>query len=218
MLIDLAIHPEWREECKKEIRNFLSRHLGETLSSEVICEKLGTIPVSHWEDELPTLDACIRESQRISLTAIPLRRNLGGEMKIGEQAVKPGDFLVYPMDEVHFNPEYYPEPLKYNPARWLRPDPVLNAPYTFLGWGAGRHPCTGMKVAKLEMKLILVMFLTRYEYELVDEYGKFPDQLPVPDRNDFHQVCLESMKRSSSAFVLITPLSSGSTSWACVLL
>jgi cytochrome P450 len=217
MLIDLAIYPEWRDKCKKEIRDFLSRHLGETLSSEAIYEKLGTIPVSFWEGELPTLDACVRESHRIALTVIPLRRNLGGEIKIGEQVVKPGDFLVYPMDEVHFNPEYYPEPLKYDPGRWLRPDPVLNAPYAFLGWGAGRHPCTGMKIAKLEMKLILVMFLTRYEYELVGENGKFPDQLPVPDRNDFHQVCFESRKRLS-AIVLIASRVSGSTTWTEVLL
>jgi hypothetical protein len=32
------------------------------------------------------------------------------------------------------------------------------------------------------------MFLTRYEYELVDENGKFPKQIAVPDRNDVHLV------------------------------
>jgi len=43
-----------------------------------------------------------------------------------------------------------------------------------------------MKVAKLEMKLILATFLTRYEFELVDKDGKFPDPLPVPNRNNIH--------------------------------
>jgi len=45
-----------------------------------------------------------------------------------------------------------------------------------------------MKVAKLEMKLILVMVLAKYEFDLVDKNGKFPDPLPVPNRNSIHQV------------------------------
>ena len=45
-----------------------------------------------------------------------------------------------------------------------------------------------MKIAKLEMKLILVFCLVRYEFELVDKDGKFPDPLPVPNRNDHLQV------------------------------
>ena len=104
--------------------------------------------------------------------------------------VRQGDFLVYPSSDAHLNPEYYPEPHNYDPGRWLRPDPVPDTPFPFVGWGVGRHPCTGMKVAKLEMKLILATFLTRYEYELVDKDGKFPDLLPVPNRNDIHQVCM----------------------------
>ena len=166
----------------------LSRHLGDSLSSATLSEKLGAIPLSVWEDELPILEACTRESQRLAITTLALRRNLREEMKIGEQTVKQGDFLAYSVGDVHLNPEYYPEPNKYDPGRWLRPDPVPNVAYPFLGWGAGRHPCTGMKLAKLEMKLIMAMFLMRYEFDLVDEDGKFPDPLPVPNRNDIHQV------------------------------
>jgi len=206
MLTDLAIHPEWRERCKKEIQDLLSRHLGDSLSPTVLHENLGSIPVSAWEDELPILDACIRESQRISFTGVALRRNLRGEMKIGEQVVKKGDFLAYSLGDVHLNPEYYPEPSKYDPGRWLRPDPVPNAAYPFLGWGVGRHPCTGMKAAKLEMKLILAFFLTGYEYDLVDEDGKLPSPLPVPDRNDIHQVRVALWRSCSTSILIMSPL------------
>ena len=106
-------------------------------------------------------------------------------MRIGEQVIKRGDFLVYHMGDVHLNPEYYPD--RYDPDRRLRPGPLPDAAYTFLGWGAGRHPCPGMRVAK--MKLIMALFLTRYEFDLVDKNGKFPDPVPVRNRNDCHQVC-----------------------------
>ena len=53
----------------------------------------------------------------------------------------------------------------------------------------GRHPCAGMKVAKLEIKVIVAFFLAGYEYDVVNSEGKFPEQLPKPDYNDIHQVC-----------------------------
>ena len=192
MFIDLAIRPEWREKCKKEIRDLLSRYLDSSLSSAPLHEKLAAIPVSAWEDELPILEACIRESHRIVLTGVALRRNVREEIKIGEQVVRRGDFLAYSVTDVHLNPEYYPEPYKYDPGRWLRPDPIPNTIYPFLGWGAGRHLCTGMKMAKLEMKLFLALFLTGYEFNLVDKDGKFPDPLPVQNRNDMHKVCVKA--------------------------
>ena len=195
MLIDLAIHAEWREKCKKEIQHLLSRYLDSSFSSATLHEKLAAVPVSAWEDELPILEACIRESQRISFVNIALRRNLHGEVKIWKQVVERGDFLAYSLADVHLNPEYYPEPYKYDPGRWLRPDPVPDTTHPFLGWGAGRHPCPGMKIAKLEMKLILAFFLMRYEFDLVDKDGKFPGSLPVPNRNDIHQVRAESWIR-----------------------
>ena len=44
-----------------------------------------------------------------------------------------------------------------------------------------------MKVAKLEIKMILALFLLGYDYELVDGKGNFPKELPKPDKNDLQQ-------------------------------
>ena len=48
----------------------------------------------------------------------------------------------------------------------------------------GRHLCAGMKIAKLEIKLILAMVLLGYEYELVDGNGNYLTKLPSQDRNN----------------------------------
>lgn len=185
------MHTEWREKCKKEIQGLFSRHLGDVHPSATLSEKLGGVPVSAWEDELPIVEACFRETQRIFFTNVALRRNVREDINIGKQVVKVGDFLVYSPANVHLDPEFYPNPLKYDPDRWLRPDPVPKVPFPFLAWGAGRHPCAGVKFAKLQIKLILAIFLVGYEFDLVDEDGKFPNPLPVPDPNGFHQVCVE---------------------------
>ncbi len=50
------------------------------------------------------------------------------------------------------------------------------------GRGAGKHPCLGMKFAKLEMKSILAVLLTTFEFKLVTKEGA----LPEPDLNNLH--------------------------------
>ena len=47
---------------------------------------------------------------------------------------------------------------------------------------------SGMKVAKLEIKMILALVLSRYEYNLVNASGEHTKTVPKPDRNDIHQV------------------------------
>ena len=47
-----------------------------------------------------------------------------------------------------------------------------------------------MKVAKLEIKLVLATLLLGFDFELVDGTGRRPDTLPEQDRNDLHQVGL----------------------------
>jgi len=47
-----------------------------------------------------------------------------------------------------------------------------------------------MRIAKLEMKLVLAMLLVGYEYIVVDEHGKQTNELPKPNRNDALQVSI----------------------------
>jgi hypothetical protein len=54
----------------------------------------------------------------------------------------------------------------------------------------GRHPCAGMKIAKLELKIIVSIFVVGYEYDVVDLKGRLVERLPSPDYNQQQQVCL----------------------------
>jgi hypothetical protein len=72
----------------------------------------------------------------------------------------------------------------------------------------GRHPCAGMKIAKLEIKLLLAMMLLGYEYELVDGNGNYPNEIPRQDRNDLGQVssaypCISNRQELSTNLLLV---------------
>ncbi|OAA56524.1 cytochrome P450 6A1 [Niveomyces insectorum RCEF 264] len=84
------------------------------------------------------------------------------------------------------NPDIYPDPERWNPGRYL-PDRAEDkkAPLSYVGWGTGRHPCLGMRFAKLEVGIIAAMFTAAFDFELVDDKGKKVDTAPSPNRNYF---------------------------------
>jgi hypothetical protein len=48
----------------------------------------------------------------------------------------------------------------------------------------GRHPCTGMRIAKLEIKIMVALFLSAYDFDIVDAQGEPAKYLPSPNHND----------------------------------
>lgn len=64
---------------------------------------------------------------------------------------------------------------------------------------SGRHPCAGMRVAKLEMKILVTMMLLGFDLTVVDKQGNPTNEIPGPDRNDILQVSIH--RRRWSRFV-----------------
>ncbi|KAF9530197.1 cytochrome P450 [Crepidotus variabilis] len=188
-LLYLGTHPEWRTKAVNELKEITAKYSTSQFAKEEPFHKtLSTIPLSAWEDELPTLDLIIRETIRLSLNGSFLRRNVRKEILIQNATIEKGDFLAYSVADTHLNPGIYPDPEEFDPGRYEKGrEEDRSAPLAYLGWGVGRHPCAGMKIAKLEIKLILSMLLLGYDYSLVDGKGQPTDVIPTPDRNDIQQ-------------------------------
>ncbi|KAJ7473528.1 cytochrome P450 [Mycena latifolia] len=186
-LLYLGMHPEWKAKVATEIQLLISNHTN-TISNEPLHERLASIPLEAWETELPVLDSIIRETQRMTLGQSLLRRNRGDEIFLGDKVIPMGDFLIYPLHDVHADPEIYSEPSKFDPQRFgPGREEDKKAPLAFLGWGAGRHMCAGMRIAKLEVKLVIAVFFSTFEFEIVDSSGELPKSFPRPDFNDYHR-------------------------------
>ncbi|KAF7974039.1 hypothetical protein HWV62_13571 [Athelia sp. TMB] len=182
--IYLGAHPDWKAKAVAEVHKLIETHT-DTTSTLPLHQRLSAIPISAWEDEMPVLELVMRETLRISNNGTMLRRNVLEDIEVSGKIVPRGAFMAYQMGDVHLNEEYYPDPLKWDPTRFTSESVQNESPY--IGWGTGRHPCTGMKVAKFEVKMILALMLTRYEYTLVDAAGAPTMQIPEPNRNDIHQ-------------------------------
>ncbi|KAG6811696.1 hypothetical protein H0H92_006203 [Tricholoma furcatifolium] len=168
-----------------EVQSLLDKHIGD--STEPIQKRLASIPVSAWEDEMPMTDAVLRETMRLTTNGTALRRNLSQDVNFMGATVPRGGFVVYPVWDTHLNPEIYERPREFDPGRFgPGREEDKKTTFGFLAWGAGRHPCPGMKVAKLEVKMVMAFFLSAYDFSVVDAAGNIPTSVPHPNYNDIH--------------------------------
>lgn len=84
-----------------------------------------------------------------------------------EDTVLPGNYFVEKGTPVLYVnwvlnrlEEYYPEPERFMPERWDKPQ----TPYAFLAFHGGPRQCLGLEMAYLEAKIMLCNLLRRYRF------------------------------------------------------
>lgn len=63
---------------------------------------------------------------------------------------------------VHRDPQFYPEPDKFDPDRFLPEQCSSRPPSSFLPFGAGQHTCIGQRYALLQIKTTVSVILRNY--------------------------------------------------------
>ncbi|OBZ67988.1 Lanosterol 14-alpha demethylase [Grifola frondosa] len=191
MITFLSGHPHWQATAAGEVKRLLERYSSHPTYSPAcdpssqphslasLSAQLSDIPLEAWENEVPVLDSIIRETLRLAEPHAAMRQNVGPEIRLGGKIVPGGAYVVYPYSDVHLNPELYPDPLRFDPARG-----VSKMPYAYVGLGGGNTMCLGQRLAKLELKLITALLVLGFELHAVDQAGLVLDELPQPDWND----------------------------------
>ncbi|CAN4092709.1 unnamed protein product [Withania somnifera] len=88
----------------------------------------------------------------------------------------PKGWKVMPLfRNIHHNPEFFPDPQKFDPSRFEK----APKPNTFMPFGSGVHACPGNELAKLEILIMTHHLVTKFSWEVVGfdngiQYGPFP--------------------------------------------
>uniref|UniRef100_A0AAT9UTV5 Cytochrome P450 3634A4 n=1 Tax=Maconellicoccus hirsutus TaxID=177089 RepID=A0AAT9UTV5_MACHI len=113
---------------------------------------------------MPYLDQVMKESlRRFTLTPIMLR-DVEEDCKIGNRVFPAGTTLLISIAGIHYNPENYPDPMKFNPDNFSPKNIEKRHKLTFLSFGAGARDCIGKNYAMLEMKLTMIALLRHFSF------------------------------------------------------
>lgn len=187
VLLHLGIYPTWLDRIRKEVNSVADRYAPDASAS--LADRLMAVPSEAWENDFPVLDMCLKETIRLHMVGTAFRKNTSGRDipidKSGSEVIPNNAFVTFALGDTHYDPAIYPSPDDWDPSRF-EPDRAEDKKRThaYLGWGVARHPCLGMRFAKIENNLIVAFFLAYFDnLRVVDRSGKQVDRIPAVDRN-----------------------------------
>ncbi|EPQ26131.1 uncharacterized protein PFL1_06339 [Pseudozyma flocculosa PF-1] len=198
-LIFLGSSPELLAQVKAEVVSALDLDVAEVVAnegSEGLRRALKSIPLSTWDDKLPLLDDCVKETSRLLISDLLVRRfrpdpELDAkepELRLSGRRLEDKDFAAFWLSSLHYNPTIYSDPTRYDPSRWARGEG--SGKDEFGAFGVGRHPCPGIRFARVGVKVAVALWLLSMEgHEAVDASGTryTLDTAPKPRHNDEHR-------------------------------
>ncbi|XP_069674643.1 cytochrome P450 4C1-like [Periplaneta americana] len=111
------------------------------------------------------LDQVIKETLRLFSPASIMFRTTVDEVDLGNGQIIPTGTLIFILaSAIHWNPDYYPDPYRFDPDRFSPENTIGRHPYAYLPFGIGRRKCVGYYYAILEMKTILSTVVRRCRF------------------------------------------------------
>ncbi|KAG9130070.1 hypothetical protein Leryth_012826 [Lithospermum erythrorhizon] len=155
-------HPKVLEELRKEHVSIRAR-------------KKADDPLSYEDNKSMSFTrAVIFETSRLATIVNGVLRKTTNDMEINGYIIPEGWKIYVYTRELNYDPHIYPDPLSFNPWRWL--DKSTENQHYFLIFGGGTRQCPGKELGIAEISTFLHYFLTRYRWEEVggDKLMKFP--------------------------------------------
>ncbi|CAH1111480.1 unnamed protein product [Psylliodes chrysocephalus] len=161
-LFELALHTDIQNRLREEIQLVMKKHNNQITYDGIM--------------EMDYLDMVFQESLRKNSTASALSRKCNKAYPIPgtDVVIEPGIEVVIPVYGLHNDPEYFPEPDKFDPERFNQENKKKIPPYAYVPFGEGPRNCVGLRFGKIQSKIAIVAIISRYKVTL---NGK--TQLPI---------------------------------------
>ena len=163
----MALNPDVQRKCQREICD----SLGERLPS-----------IDDYYGLTYTVAACM-EIQRLSRVGQrSLFHRLLKDTEVNGYKFKAGQHFATNIEKCLLDPDQFPDPLKFNPERFLNSNGEVVKKDYLIPFGIGKRICMGESLAKNELFIFFVRLLQRLDIKVTD---------PKPDPED----CICSMTR-----------------------
>ncbi|XP_059057972.1 cytochrome P450 9e2-like [Achroia grisella] len=156
-LHELALNPDVQEKLIEEIRENNNQNGSKFDYNSV--------------QDMKYLDMVVSEVLRLWTPAVAFDRvcvkdyNLGrpNDKATEDYIIRKGEGLIIPAWAFHRNPNYFQNPLKFDPERFSDENKHNIIPFTYVPFGLGPRNCIGSRFALCELKVMLYQILQDIE-------------------------------------------------------
>jgi cytochrome P450 len=146
--------------------------------------------------KLPYLDGIVAETLRI-YPVVPgiFTRKLKSNLKVLDYEFMTGTSFVISIHGTHRREDIYPQAKEFKPERFLEKQ---YPPHEYFPFGGGSRRCIGSALAQMEMKLVLITMLSRYQLKLTSDRPIKPVRrgLTFAAPNNFKMVVVQDLHNS----------------------
>lgn len=153
MIYLLATHAEAQDKVIEEIIDTIG-------SDEITYDNIAS---------LNYLEACIMETLRMYPPVPEAMRTCTKSCVVNGIPIEKGTLIQIPIYPAHYSPEFFPDPEKFQPERFLKENQEDLVPYTWRPFGSGNRVCIGQRFALLEIKIFMAKFLTKFKLIKTDK-------------------------------------------------
>ncbi|KAI4460034.1 cytochrome p450 [Holotrichia oblita] len=80
--------------------------------------------------------------------------------------IRKGDPVFIPIKGIQYDPEYYPDPHKFDPLRFTEENKNKRHQFSFMPFGEGPRICLGMRFGLMQAKVGLVSLIGNFKFKL----------------------------------------------------
>ncbi|CAL1682606.1 unnamed protein product [Lasius platythorax] len=150
-LYELALQPDLQNTLRKEIVEALDKSGGKITYDMTM--------------SLPYLDMVVSETLRMypSLGYINRVPNETYKVPNSDHVIEKGTPVYIPILGLHYDPKYFPNPDKFDPEQFNEENKRNRPSCVYIPFGEGPHACIGIRLGLLQIKLALIIILSKCE-------------------------------------------------------
>ncbi|KAH8403982.1 hypothetical protein KR215_007512, partial [Drosophila sulfurigaster] len=156
-LYELALQQDVQQRLRDEIENVLK----DVSDGELTYEAM---------NQMTYLEQVLLETLRKHSILPHLLRVAGEDYKVPgtDKIIEKGTTLLIPVHNIHRDPEYYPDPDRFDPSRFEPEAIKARHPYAYLPFGDGPRNCIGERFGKMQAKIGLISLLRHFKFGVSD--------------------------------------------------
>ncbi|CAH1104078.1 unnamed protein product [Psylliodes chrysocephalus] len=149
-LIELGQNMDIQEKVREEIKRIIEKYNNEITYDGIM--------------EMEYLEKVVSETLRKHppLPLIPRTCTKDYNIPGTDVVIESGTTVEIPTLSIQRDPEYYPDPDKFDPERFNAENKANRHPYAYIPFGEGPRICIGVRLGKLQVKVGLCSILSKY--------------------------------------------------------